>query len=668
MFQHEKRLTKSLLQIDQLKFYCRRLYLPVTIMSPHHSSPKPSKHTFRLAQRAQSDRSNLRCDATSTEYLQNPLALQSHGKQLLAAGLFESAIGVFQHLVEISPKSPRAHYYLANAHQAMGQVQTACNHYNMAIALDGEIPEAHNNLGIILESAGKPDKAMDHYRRAIEITPDYPEPYVNLGNCFYKQRDFKSAEACFRQALQNRPGYAEAHNFLGKTLAQLGQTEEAQSSFVRALSYRPDYTVAFNNLGLLFQKQQRLSESLEIFNQIVVQDPASSKAHLNRGNVLREMGHFDQALLCYQQALQLKPDYAVAYYNLGILHTERYHFQNALLCYEKALEANPDYLDARRNRAFALLLTGNFRQGWQEFEWRLKKADGTTVVCNLPTWDGSSLSGQTILIEAEQGIGDQIMFASCIDQIVEWADDCIIECDARLVPLFSRSFPQATIKERFHNTSDEPKQSAHNSASVCIAMGSLPKFLRPNEESFPRIQRYLNADPGLSRKWRSRLAAEGTGPNIGISWQGGGTPYVRKHRSTTLEQWEEVLTLPNISFVNLQYGDCSNELTEIHQNMGIEVLDWEDIDPLTDLDDFAALISVLDLVISVDNSTVHLAGALGIPVWVMLPHTPDWRWLLDREDSLWYPTARLFRQTAPEQWNDLFSSVAHRLCNFETEE
>jgi hypothetical protein len=307
--------------------------------------------------------------------------------------------------------------------------------------------------------------------------------------------------------------------------------------------------------------------------------------------------------------------------------------------------------------SFALLQSGNIERGWNEYEWRCECKNSLSISHRLsqPGWDGRSLKGKRLLIFAEQGVGDEIMFASCLQEVIDHADLCIVECDKRLIPLFARSFPRIQLIERIvpgeHYPSDYP------SADMKIAMGSLPKFLRPTLSSFPQQTVYLIPDSQKVDEWRRRFSELGPGLKIGISWRGGSIPSIKLARSIPLTYWSKLLSMPGIHWINLQYGDCAAELMEAKETMRITIHDWEDTDPLKDLDNFAAQIAALDLVISIDNATLHMAGALGVPVWALLPFAGEWRWLQKVEDTPWYKTMRLIRQKYPNDWEEVFDRV-----------
>ncbi|MEW6053336.1 MAG: hypothetical protein AB1552_06040 [Nitrospirota bacterium] len=314
------------------------------------------------------------------------------------------------------------------------------------------------------------------------------------------------------------------------------------------------------------------------------------------------------------------------------------------------------------NMSSVLLTSGNFVQGWKEFEWRLQEDEQFKHFNKLPypIWDGSPLKGKNILIRDEQGIGDRIMFASCLSEVISQAELCIVETHKRLVPLFARSFPQSIIIERIEQATYPMELPIPD---MQIAIGSLAKFFLPDLASFSKIKAYLRPDSDKMEVWRNRYDSLGNNLKVGISWRGGSTPYQTRKRSIELEQWRILLTICDIDFINLQYGDCSKDIEDTKEKMKVIIHNWIDADPLKDLDNFAAQIAALDLVISIDNSTVHMAGALGVPVWTLLPFVPDWRWMLEREDSPWYPTMRLFRQPSPGDWESVIIKVREELLN-----
>jgi tetratricopeptide (TPR) repeat protein len=514
--------------------------------------------------------------------------------------------------------------------------------------------------------AGNLHLAMQFCQEIIAIHPDNIHAIHMLATISYRQKDYDSAIKYSEKLIRLTPDNAQIYYILGHCLQEKGEMDEAITYYQKSLQLNPNFFNAYYNLGTIFQDKKQYDESISCYQKTLHLNPNDVDALYNLGRVLQEKEQFDEAITCYQRALYFNPNLADAYNNLGILFQEKGQLDNAIPCYQKALLLDSNLPDAHFNMSWSLLLLGNFKQGWQEYEWRWKTEDtlqGDSVWqpfdFSQPLWDGSSLEGKSILIFAEQGVGDEIMFASCFQEVIEQARVCFIECDKRLIPIFARSFPKAILIERVKKTDDASSLHCPQTDTV-IPIGSLPKILRPYVGVFQQ-KNYLIADTDKCITWRNRLRALGEGLNIGISWRGGGKPIVIRKRTITLEMWASLFSLSGINFINLQYGECKDELKAIEENLGIIIHDWEDANPLEDLDNFASQIASLDLVISVDNSTVHMAGALGVPVWTLLPFVPDWRWMLHREDSPWYPTMRLFRQPSPGDWKSVMARVAEEL-------
>lgn len=299
------------------------------------------------------------------------------------------------------------------------------------------------------------------------------------------------------------------------------------------------------------------------------------------------------------------------------------------------------------------LQAGDFANGWDDYERRWNRGAQRPAI-PLPEWDGSSLTNKRIYIQGEQDLGEQILFASCLPELLPRTRGCRLTCDTRLVDLFQSSFPLADILP-----TGEPADISD--CDVQIALGSLPRFLRKTENDFQRGGRWLSPDSDAVRRWRLRLSKMGRRPRVGISWRGGSERDDRIRRSTTLNQWEPVLRLPEIAFINLQYDGEPAEWNAVRDVLGTAIHHWDDVNPRKHLDDFAAQIAALDLVITVDNSTAHLAGGLGIPTWTLLPKQANWRWLKDRDDSPWFPSMRLYRQRDDDDWSAVFAEVADAL-------
>jgi tetratricopeptide (TPR) repeat protein len=545
------------------------------------------------------------------------------GNVLKEQGKREEAIGSFRKAISLQPGMAEAHYNLANELYANNEPESAVAHYTKAVQADPHLADAHYNLGIALQRLERTQDALSSYSRAIEIQPDHHNAHYNLGLLYQELNRFDEAVTHYTHALKSDPNNADAHYFLGNAYLELEQYDAAEASFRSAIATRPDLAAAYNDLSVTLRKQ----------------------------------GRTEDALASARRSLEIAPGFA-ACNNLGIAHREDGRLEDAIENAEKALALKPDSSEVHWNLALALLQLGRFAPGWQKYEWRAFKKDADLRSMPYPRWDGGSLKDRILFIFSEQGVGDQIMFASLFPDIMKYEPkQCIVDCDRRLVPLFARSFPGLTVIPA--DKQALPEGSPVIDAS--IPMGSLPMHLRPELKSFPQQGSFLIADAEKTGQWRSRFKALGTGLKIGISWRGGKDASVRNLRSTTLSPWAGLFQLPGVHFINLQYGDCTQELQNVKQDLGVTIHDWKDADPLNDLDGFAAQIAALDLVISVDNSTVHMAGALGVPTWALLPKACDWRWMGGFEDSPWYSSIRLFRQHVHREWGDVFDAVFEML-------
>jgi len=432
-------------------------------------------------------------------------------------------------------------------------------------------------------------------------------------------------------------------------LIDMNEPEQAKAPLRRALALQPDLAVSWNRLGT---------------------------AHARTGE-------FEQALSCHQRAVDSEPDNNRLKADLASCLADSGNLQGAVDAYHRLQQLEPDNLDDRKDLAMVLLKKGNFVAGWEEYDSRLMavrtdrvkvtpEGEQVRVSTPLPTtprsvdfpqprWSGEPLKDRRVLIWSEQGIGDEFMFASMYSEIIEQAGSCLIECDMRTHALLSRSFPTAELVG-----ASTPPQPPTQAADIDYqsAMGSLGRWLRRSEESFSRAKRgYFKADEARADELRKRYRSDGAQAVVGISFRTA-NPASAWMRNASMDLWHPVLAQKDARFVCLQYGDCTKILDDLKEATGVEVLQDTEIDPITDVDGFAAQIAALDLVISIDNSTVHLAGALDIPVWTLLPYAPDWRWMLDRRDSLWYPSMRLLRQPSPGQWRPVFEEVSVELKNF----
>ena len=470
-------------------------------------------------------------------------------------------------------------------------------------------------------SQGKRDAAVVTLKRAAAHDRRNAAVHVTLAVILLQQRMPDPALDHLRIAHVVAPHDGDVVKLLVDTLVQTGRSQQAIMLCEAALRRDRGFFEAWAGLGFVYRRTHRSAQALAAYDQAVALRPHDVESITNRAIALQDLGRVDEALAAYDAALALKPDFPLA----------RFH------------------------RSLALLLTGDFENGWQDYEFRLSSGERPPRTPVAPRWDGSSLAGRSIFVHAEQGIGDQIMFASCLPHLIADAGSCAIECSPKLVGLFSRSFPQA----RVHAEAADSAAPAGR-YDVEVPMGSLPAHYRRSTEAFPRRAGYLKADASRIGQWRDRLHALGGGIKIGISWRGGTALSRTALRSIDLAEWGPLFEVPGVRFISLQYTqNAAAEAAVLGRNGGPIVTHWEDA--VDDYEETAALLCALDLTISVCTAVVHLAGALARPVWVMAPQAPEWRYGNRGESMPWYPSARVFRQERYGEWDTVLKRVAGEL-------
>ena len=474
----------------------------------------------------------------------------------------------------------------------------------------------------------------------------------------------QQAEQICQQILTGDPQNAEAIHLLGIIAYQVGKNEIAISLIKRAIEIDSRQPAFYNNLGNSLRDQGKLVESVQAYSKAIQIQPSSAEIYNNLGVVLQEQGKLKEAVQAYEKALEIRPDCTGFYLNFGNVLQEQGELEKSIKAYREAIQIQPDSAEAHKNLGMSLLLAGSFNDGWEQFAWRWKCQDLIAGKRDFPqpNWDGSNLRGKSILVWTEQGIGDEIMFASMLPDLSEMGTNVIVECDTRLVPLFQRSFPQIQFLSR--QISPHPRLFDANNIDYQVPMGNLGQWLRSNEDSFT-ASNYLLPCPKKTAQLRQKyknLADDKL--LVGISWKSTNRD-IGKSKSTSLKDWTSILSQGDCYFVNLQYGDTKSEIEEyVSDKNNISIYQDEEINPLTDLDGFAAQVLALDLVISTSNTTVHIAGALGQSVWTLLRLVPSWRWMVQRDDTLWYPRMKLFRQHQLGDWSHVFDEVKQALKSY----
>ena len=584
------------------------------------------------------------------------------GLALDAQGLTEEAIDCYKQTIKLKPDFANTYNNLGIAFAKTGMTDDAIQNFNLALSITPDNAEIYFNLGILFADMGILDAAIDNYKKAVAINPQYAEACNRLGFIFKERGMLDDAMEYYKKLLILKPDYAEGYNNLGNVIMEKNMIDDAVENYKKALRLQPDYAMAYYNLGNALSKKNMMDEAIDNYKKALILKPDYTDAYNNLGKAFAEKGMVMEAEENIRKALELKPYFAEAYHNLGFIYGKQGNLSEAVRNYKKALQIRPSYADAHRNMGMISLLGSDFDEGWKKYEWRLltEKLPAFSAI----RWDGSQLKGRSLCIHSEQGVGDEIMFASCLTDVLSLGSNIIIECDGRLMPLFRRSFPGITLIRR--SGSDERQSEIIPQTDFHIYAGSLPLFFRPDLSSFPQQKSYLIPDKQELERRRSRFKELGEGLKVGISWRGGKEAGVKLARSISLLQWSQLFSMQGVHFINLQYGDCVEELKDINETQDVTIHDWDDAEPMKDLDGFAAQIAALDLVISVDNSTVHMAGALGVPVWALLPYASNWRWMQDFEDTPWYESVRLYRQRSLGNWESVLERIELDLGEYVT--
>jgi tetratricopeptide (TPR) repeat protein/ADP-heptose:LPS heptosyltransferase len=522
-----------------------------------------------------------------------------------AAGRFEEAEDIARTVIALDPRNAQALHLVGEVALRRGDIDGALDYVGRATAAEPRFAQAHNTFGAAKKAAGKPDEAMKAYRTAIRLKPDFIEALSNLGELLMWQGRIEESTVPLRRALLLNPGHVPALNNLGTALFSLERHDEALAVLERAISLRPDFTNALTNLGNVQRAMGRADLAADAHARAVALAPGVAYHHMNYGNSLRELDDVEGSMAAFRRAIALSPNLEAAHNNLGA----------------------------------ALLLTERWSEGWEEFEWRWRLGDNPALRARhrLPLWQGDDLRDRHILLWGEQGIGDVVLFASMLRDLLATGAQVSLEVEPRLIPLLKRSFPAIDL----FAWDTVPAGTRFD----CQAnIGRLGLFLRNSPDSFANASPYLLPDPARVAAFKARYAALGRGPRIGISWRSASQAYRRK--SIRLEDFAPLFAaFPDAVFVSLQYGDIADDVARAEQICATRVHRDDSFDNWTDLDGLAAQIAALDMVVTVSNLNAHIAGAIGTPAHVLVTQNTLWYWPHQKPTTPWYPSVRLTRIT-----------------------
>jgi tetratricopeptide (TPR) repeat protein len=553
---------------------------------------------------------------------------------------FDTAIDILRRSIDMAPDSPEAHFNLANILKARGKVTEAITHYRKALSIDPELVDAHLNLGSALQSEDKLEEAIASYRRALAIEPDYVLAYNNLGLALGKRKEYEDAIALFEKALDIDPNDPVVHNNLGHVLLEQGKLDAAIRHLRRAIEIKPDQAEAFQNLGNALTRKYESETALVNENNA----PSSTATLPQPEQDLREA-----AIECFRRAVSINPDYAAPHVNLGLAFQGQGRLEEARECYHRALAIDPDFAEAHWNEGLCLLLMGDLEKGWGKYEWRWKNEQlpKPPIEFSQPRWHGHEpLQGKTILLWAEQGLGDTMQFSRYANMVAARGATVFLAGQAALKPLL-RKLPGVSRVV----TEGEPLPTTDYHCPLL----SLPLAFRTTIDTIPVERAYFSSDPAWISAWRDRLGSTDR-MRVGVVWSGNAIHANDHNRSIPFARFQRLFS-DRAQFFSLQKEvrpidapalEACGEIT----HFGSELKDFADT---------AGLVANMDLVISVDTSVAHLAASMGKPVWVLLPFAPDWRWILGRDDCPWYPSVRLFRQPSYGDWESTILAVGEEL-------
>lgn len=645
-------------------------------------------------------------------------ALLDQAEAAMGQGQMAQARAVFQEVLRLDPRQFDALHLLGVMALQQGDFAASIDLISQAIAVDASVEMAHANVGIAWLQSQQPTKAVAAFEQAIALAPDYVEAHFGRGVALLELKQWDAAIACFAQTLARQPGNAEAHFNQGNAYLGLQRFNEAITSYNQVLALLPQHAAAFINRGHAWVALNRGVEALASYDQAIALQPNSASAYSGRGNACQALQRFEEALASYdrslalqpgqamvlgnrgsallklrrvaesinsyEQAIALDPHDATVRSNLGGALRDAERWQEALAQCERALDIDADHAGAHMNRGNVLLdlghlgpareafakthalqpdnadaqwgqgwcdlLAGDWERGLPQFEWRWKKGVFTTTKprsFSQPLWLGQAdLRGRTILLHAEQGLGDTLQFCRYVPMVAALGARVLLEVQPALAGLMGTLAGGAQVLVQGEPL---PAFDYH-----CPLM-SLPLAFKSTPASVPAPASYLSADPALVKTWGERLGAK-TQPRIGLVWSGNAAHRNDHHRSIALATVLSALP-PGLEFYVLQKDIRDGDALTLKAHPEVRHL----TEALQTFDGTAALIQHMDLVISVDTSMAHLAGALGKPTWILLSKIPDWRWLMDRSDSPWYPCARLFRQTTWGQWAEPLREVGQAL-------
>ena len=608
------------------------------------------------------------------------------GAAQMGLGIADEAIKNYQKVLELNPKHTDALNNLGMVFYEQSNFFEAAENYQRAVDNEPGFADAHYNLGNASKKMGDLGKAIKSYRACLAINPNDVEVLNELGNALKDYGEFEQAIACYTRAIKIKPSLTDTKTYLDEAVQErkeidktikeqikqpflvpenaqfyyymaiiLYQRNNLKSSIRHieiAIKICPNYAEAYLIMGVLLSKKDDINRTIECYKEAIKIKPDYAEAYNNLGKALKDAGKSEDAIKNWLKATEIDPNYALAFSNMGSVQHEIGEFDAAIESYEHALKINPESAGTNFNLSLVYLHKENFRAGWDKYEWRWEtnSFNSVALVTTRPRWSYSNEA--RVLLWAEQGIGDEIMFASIIPELYALCIKLIVTIDKRLIPLFRRSFPDDIDFRPSNEPVSEIEYDAH------IPMGSLPLHFRQSIDSFkPTAKGWLNASTERATTLREQLLTDETETLIGISWHSTRPRKGADKKLIDLTQLAKRLHGPKVKLINLQYGDVDSELDRLRKESNINIIQVPQISVKNDIDGLAALIMACDKVISISNVTIHLAGALGKKAQLLLPSSSDWRWGINSNKNLWYESVHLYRQKEAGNWDSALNRL-----------
>jgi tetratricopeptide (TPR) repeat protein len=575
-------------------------------------------------------------------------ALNLLGVVLGRLGRNAEAIASYDRALAAAPDSVDAWYGRGMTLLAIGRRQEAIVNFDRVIMARPNLTQVHLLRAKLLADLGQRLAALEAIRKLLDITPSLAEAWLGRSNILFEDREYKEALIAAERAVALKPDLADVWHGLGNVLNELGRHDEALSAYDKALALNPHFAGAWHGRGNALNELRKYQDALVAYDKALVLVPELTQAWLGRGNVLNALKRSDEAFAAFDRALVLDPGLAEAWLGRGNVFTELKRLDVALASYDKAIALKPDFATAYFNRARGKLIVGRYKESWKDYEWRWEAARFPSKRPDLkvPEWQGEDISGRHLLVYSEQGLGDIIQFIRYLPLLAQRGCKLTFFTLDKLTRLFRQSIPSVNII----NTLDQLQP-----VDAKVALISLPYRFDTDLSSVPNIVPYLKAEAELETSWRTRIDSHGF--KIGIAWQGNPIGTIDEGRSIPLKEFVRLSQIPGVRLISLQKHAGLDQLSELANETKIETLGDAFDNGADAFIDTAAVMTNLDLIITCDTSIAHLAGALGRSTWVALKYVPDWRWMLDREDSPWYPTLRLFRQPQRDDWRSVFLNI-----------